>query len=82
MATVKLVKSIYTGSDVTSLGELASTDSVDLNTPNITNGLTLTGSAGTAGQALLSNGSGSAPTWGAAGVSTGKSIAMAMIFGF
>jgi hypothetical protein len=37
--------------------------------------------AGTAGQALLSNGSG-APTWGTAGVSTGKSIAMAMIFGF
>jgi len=37
--------------------------------------------AGTTGQALLSNGS-SAPTWGTAGVSTGKSIAMAMIFGF
>jgi len=38
-------------------------------------------SAGTTGQALLSNGS-SPPTWGTAGVSTGKSIAMAMIFGF
>jgi hypothetical protein len=33
MATVKLVKSIYTGSDVTSLGELASGDSPDLGTP-------------------------------------------------
>jgi hypothetical protein len=38
-------------------------------------------SAGTSGQALLSNGS-SPPTWGTAGVSTGKSIAMALIFGF
>jgi len=40
-------------------------------------------SAGTAGQVLTSNGSG-APTWQAAsgGISTGKSIAMAMIFGF
>ena len=37
--------------------------------------------AGTAGQALLSNGS-SPPTWGTAGITTGKSIAMAMIFGF
>lgn len=40
-------------------------------------------SAGSAGQVLTSNGSG-APTWAAAsgGISTGKSIAMAMIFGF
>lgn len=40
-------------------------------------------SAGTAGEVLTSNGAG-APTWAAAsgGVSTGKSIAMAMIFGF
>ena len=40
-------------------------------------------SAGTAGQVLTSNGAG-APTWAAAsgGISTGKSIAMAMIFGF
>jgi len=37
--------------------------------------------AGQTGQALLSNGA-SPPTWGTAGVSTGKSIAMAMIFGF
>ena len=36
---------------------------------------------GTTGQALLSNGS-SPPTWGTAGITTGKSIAMAMIFGF
>lgn len=40
-------------------------------------------SAGTAGEVLTSNGSG-APTWAPAsgGISTGKSIAMAMIFGF
>ena len=40
-------------------------------------------SAGTAGQVLTSNGA-SAPTWAAAagGVSVGKSIALAMIFGF
>jgi hypothetical protein len=39
--------------------------------------------AGTAGQVLTSNGAG-APTWSAAsgGISTGKAIAMAMIFGF
>jgi len=51
-------------------------------TPNITTGLTLTGSAGTSGQALLSAGSGAAPVWGTAGITTGKAIAMAMIFGF
>ena len=40
-------------------------------------------SAGNAGEVLTSNGAG-APTWAAAsgGISTGKSIAMAMIFGF
>lgn len=36
---------------------------------------------GTAGQAVVTNGSG-VLTFGAAGVSTGKAIAMAMIFGF
>ncbi len=53
-----------------------------LTTPNITTGLLVAGSAGTAGQALISGGSGAAPTWGTAGVSTGKSIALAMLFGF
>jgi hypothetical protein len=40
-------------------------------------------SAGTAGEVLTSNGAG-APTWATAssGITTGKSIAMAMIFGF
>lgn len=43
--------------------------------------ISLSGTNGTAGQALLSQGSGNAPTWGSPGISTGKSIAMAMIFG-
>ena len=37
--------------------------------------------AGTTGQALLSNGS-SAPTWGAAGITFGKAVVAAIIFGF
>jgi hypothetical protein len=37
---------------------------------------------GTAGQALVVNPGATAPQWGTAGISTGKSIAMAMIFGF
>jgi hypothetical protein len=36
---------------------------------------------GSSGQAILTNGSGTL-SFGAAGISTGKSIAMAMIFGF
>jgi hypothetical protein len=38
-------------------------------------------SAGTTGQALLSNGSGT-PTWGTAGISFGKAIVAAILFGF
>jgi hypothetical protein len=45
-------------------------------------GVGSTASYGTSGQALLSSGTGSAPTWGSAGLSTGKSIAMSLIFGF
>ena len=37
---------------------------------------------GTAGQALIVNSGATAPQWGSAGVTTGKAIAMAMIFGF
>lgn len=37
---------------------------------------------GTAGQALIVNSGATAPQWGSAGVSSGKSIAFAMIFGF
>lgn len=35
---------------------------------------------GTAGQALLSGGAGANPSWGTAGISTGKAIAMAIVF--
>ena len=44
-------------------------------------GLGSSPSYGTSGQALLSNGSGAAPSWGTAGISTGKAIAMAIVFG-
>lgn len=53
-----------------------------LTTPNITTGLQLSGADGTAGQALLSQGTGNAPVWGTAGVSAGKAIAFAMVMGF
>jgi hypothetical protein len=36
---------------------------------------------GTAGQALVMNSGATAPEWGSAGITTGKAIAMAMIFG-
>ena len=36
---------------------------------------------GTAGQALVVNSGATAPEWGSAGITTGKAIAMAMIFG-
>lgn len=43
--------------------------------------LTFPDGAGSSGQALITDGSGTL-SWGSAGISTGKSIAMAMIFGF
>jgi hypothetical protein len=46
-----------------------------------TGALAVGGNYGTSGQALISQGSGAAPTWGSAGISTGKAIAMAIVFG-
>jgi hypothetical protein len=43
--------------------------------------LTLPSADGSSGQALVTDGSGNL-SFGSAGISTGKSIAMAMIFGF
>ena len=43
--------------------------------------LTLGGTNGTAGQVPVSQGAGAPPVWGAAGISTGKAIAMAIVFG-
>lgn len=66
MATVKLVKSIYTGTDVTSLGEVASGDTVDvpsgstLSNPTVNDGYTeetATANTGTAYTIDLANGS-------------------------
>jgi hypothetical protein len=37
-------------------------------------------SYGTSGQALLSNGSGAAPSWGSAGVSKGQSIVFSLVW--
>lgn len=48
----------------------------------IANGGTGLTTVGTAGQALVVNGAGNALEYGSAGVTTGKSIAMSMIFGF
>lgn len=55
----------------------------------LTGGTTSTGAfqqvsgTGTTGQVLTSNGAGALPTWQtSSGITTGKSIAMAMIFGF
>jgi hypothetical protein len=47
-----------------------------------TNGGTGLAAIGTAGQALVVNSGGTALEFGSAGISTGKAIAMAMIFGF
>ena len=43
--------------------------------------LTLGPDQGTAGQAVVSQGAGQPPVWGEAGISTGKAIAMAIVFG-
>jgi len=77
------LSSIIAPNNVTTATNTQTLTNKTLQSANITSGLTLTGAAGTAGQVLTSNGA-SAPTWSTPtpGVSTGKSIAMAMIFGF
>jgi hypothetical protein len=52
-----------TGTGSAVLGTSPTITTATLASPNITTALTLTGSAGTAGQALTSGGSGVAPTW-------------------
>lgn len=56
------------------------TPAVTLNTAGAL-GVGSTPAYGTSGQALLSQGTGAAPTWGSAGISTGKAIAMSIVFG-
>lgn len=69
MPTVKLVKSIYTGSDVTSLGELASGDTVDIPT-----GSTLA----TPASGTLTNCTGLPISTGVSGLGTGVATALAV----
>ena len=57
------------------------TTAISLNTAGAV-GVGATPSFGTSGQVLTSNGTGSAPQWGTAGATTGKAIAMSLIFGF
>jgi hypothetical protein len=58
-----------------------------VNTQTVTNKtlvdpvLTLGSTEGTSGQAIVSQGAGQPPVWGSAGISTGKAIAMAIVFG-
>jgi|TARA_R110000824_G_scaffold62609_1_gene165642 hypothetical protein len=126
MAIVKVVKSIYTGADVTSLGELVSGDTVNLPTGSQVNSsdivtdadigvsvqafdatilvdadigvnvqaydsnltsfvgtFTLPTTDGTADQLLKTNGGGTLSfTTPAPAFTTGKAIAMAIVFGF
>ena len=57
------------------------TSALALNTSGAV-GVGSTPSFGTSGQVLTSTGTGSAPQWGTAGATTGKAIAMSLIFGF
>ena len=67
----------------TSGGPVTSTGTVTLaGTLAYTNGGTGLTTLGTAGQALVVNSGATALEFGSAGISTGKAIAMAMIFGF
>jgi len=72
MAVVKLVKSIYTGSDVTSLGEIASGDSFD-----IPSGSTLN----TPSSVTLTNATGLPISTGVSGLGTGVATALAVNVG-
>ena len=57
------------------------TTAISLNTSGAV-GVGSTPSFGTSGQVLTSTGTGSAPQWQAGGATTGKAIAMSLIFGF
>jgi len=57
----------------------SATDAMTINTNGA---VAFNGAYGTSGQALLSGGSGAVPTWGSAGISFGKAIVAAILFGF
>jgi hypothetical protein len=81
--------SFTTAVNITAQGQLRLQDTtggeyIALRAPStVTSNTTLTfpDGAGSSGQALITDGTGTL-SWGTAGISTGKSIAMAMIFGF
>jgi len=57
----------------------SATDAMTINTNGA---VAFNGSYGTSGQALLSAGNASPPTWGTAGITFGKAVVAAIIFGF
>lgn len=70
-------------SNITLKGNASGSGTTTLQSPNTSSSLTLTLPAtdGTSGQAVVTDGSGNL-SFATAGITTGKSIAMAMIFGF
>jgi len=81
---ITLSGTVTTSGNLTLGGTLSNVDltSQVTGTLPIANGGTGLTAVGTAGQALVVNGAGNALEYGSAGVTTGKSIAMSMIFGF
>ena len=70
-----------TGTGANVLGTSPTITTATLASPNITTALTLTGAAGTSGQALTSQGSGVAPIWSTIGASAATSTALGTVYG-
>ena len=70
-------------SNIVLKGNASGTGTTTVQSPNTSSNLTLTLPAadGTSGQAIVTDGAGNL-TFATAGITTGKAIAMAMIFGF
>jgi len=69
-----------TGTGANVLGTSPTITTATLASPNITTALTLTGAAGTSGQALTSGGSGAAPTWTTIGASAATPTALGTVW--
>jgi len=70
-----------TGTGANVLGTSPTITTATLASPNITTALTLTGAAGTSGQALTSQGSGVAPIWSTIGASAATPTALGTVYG-